>query len=381
MIDKLTKIPSLGALEEAIESFSHPKLMLIDLKNFKELNLKYSDEVGDFVLKEFAKNLQNYANENDMLAFRVIEDEFALLKDMEFDLNKIEKLLFGVVEFIKKQIYIFDNYTLHVEAHIGLCLDQARLLSKAKRALIVAQKEDQPFVTYSDFVNRLLEENKEEVCKLLQDSLNNGSIMPYYQKVIDKNDNIIYHEVLLRNKTKDSIQTPKLFLKIAHERGFYNNIVKMVSTKLKNISHNIAINLSANDLFDDNLFDFLVNFYGEKNAIFEIQNDEFLSKDGLEEKFKILKKHNIQICLDNIVDKKEIKKDVDYVKISGNIVRLLHVDSTIEDTCSKIIATCRELNIKSIASHINSKESFEKTKQLNFDYFQGYFIEKPKSTI
>ena len=36
MIDKLTKIPSLGALEEAIESFSHPKLMLIDLKNFKE---------------------------------------------------------------------------------------------------------------------------------------------------------------------------------------------------------------------------------------------------------------------------------------------------------------------------------------------------------
>ena len=216
MIDKLTKIPSLGALEEAIESFSHPKLMLIDLKNFKELNLKYSDEVGDFVLKEFAKNLQNYANENDMLAFRVIEDEFALLKDMEFDLNKIEKLLFGVVEFIKKQIYIFDNYTLHVEAHIGLCLDQARLLSKAKRALIVAQKEDQPFVTYSDFVNRLLEENKEEVYKLLQDSLDNGSIMPYYQKVIDKNDNIIYHEVLLRNKTKDSIQTPKLFLKIAH---------------------------------------------------------------------------------------------------------------------------------------------------------------------
>lgn len=381
MIDKLTKIPSLGALEEAIESFSHPKLMLIDLKNFKELNLKYSDEVGDFVLKEFAKNLQNYANENDMLAFRVIEDEFALLKDMEFDLNKIEKLLFGVVEFIKKQIYIFDNYTLHVEAHIGLCLDQARLLSKAKRALIVAQKEDQPFVTYSDFVNRLLEENKEEVYKLLQDSLDNGSIMPYYQKVIDKNDNIIYHEVLLRNKTKDSIQTPKLFLKIAHERGFYNNIVKMVSTKLKNISHNIAINLSANDLFDDNLFDFLVNFYGEKNAIFEIQNDEFLSKDGLEEKFKILKKHNIQICLDNVVDKKEIKKDVDYVKISGTIVRLLHVDSTIEDTCSKIIATCRELNIKSIASHINSKESFEKTKQLNFDYFQGYFIEKPKSTI
>ena len=81
------------------------------------------------------------------------------------------------------------------------------------------------------------------------------------------------------------------------------------------------------------------------------------------------------------ISQKEIKKDVDYVKISGNIVRLLHVDSTIEDTCSKIIATCRELNIKSIASHINSKESFEKTKQLNFDYFQGYFIEKPKSTI
>lgn len=385
MLDTLTKIPSQKALEDRLKSFSHPKLMLIDLKNFKELNLNYSDSVGDFVLKEFAKNLQEFARKNDMEAFRVIEDEFALLKDMPFDLTKIEKLLFSVVEFVKKQSYMYEGNHLSIEAHIGLCLDQTRHLNKAKKALSVAQKEDQPFVTYSDFVNRLLEENKEEICKLLQTSLDSGSLMPYYQKVVDKEQNTIYYEMLLRNKIKDTIQTPKLFLKIAHERGFYNDIVKMVSKKIDILAHDIAINLSAKDFFDEELFSFLISTYKDTNTIFELQNDEFLKDNKVAEKIKTVKQNNIKICLDNVSNKENLNlfdlSLIDFVKICGSQTRLITLSEQNRITCKEIISTCKDNQIKTIASHITSKDIYQEAKELEFDYFQGYFIDKPTSSF
>jgi diguanylate cyclase (GGDEF)-like protein len=381
MLDELTKLPSLSSLEEMLGKLAHPKLMLIDLKDFKEINLKYSDFVGDLILKEFAKNLQEYANKNEMHAFRVREDEFALVKDMPFNLAQMEQLLFDLLDFMKEQSFNYKDENIKIEAHIGLCLDQMNLLKKARRALIVAQKEDQPFVTYSEFVNSLLEENKEKISAILEESIANGTIMPYYQKIVDKDNNTAFFEMLLRNETKNSIQTPKFFLKIAHEKGFYNQIVKSVSKKIDTKKHTISINLSANDFFDDNLFEFLLDYYGNTKAIFEIQNDKYINNEGLEKRLHIIKENNIKICLDNVSKEDEIKAFdnslIDFIKVAQTQTRLIKISQTSYDTCKSIVSTCKDLNIKSIASHIISQEIYEVAKEIGFDYFQGYFIGKP----
>jgi len=377
--DTLTNIPSQKALNETLKKFSHPKLILIDLKEFQALNLKYSDEAGDFVLCSFAKELENLANTNEMKAFRVEEDEFALVKDIPFDLTAMEKLIFLIADFIKSQNYTFNDHSINIDAHIGLCLDQNNLLKKAKKALKVAQDEDQPFVTYSEFVNRLLEESSEKICNLLQKSVVMGTVTPFFQQVVNKDQKHIYDEILIRIVTNDTIESPKLFLNIAKKRGFYTQTIDKLIDKIINITETKAINISCEDLYNDELYSLYIESFKNSNTIFEIQNDEFLDDNRAAEKIKELKANGIQICLDNITSIKHIKElNIDLVKVKGDIIRLLHIDPNAISTCEEIISTCKNLNIKTIASHINSEGTFEETKKLGFNYFQGYFLGKPK---
>jgi len=382
VIDKLTNIPSLNALNQALKEFSHPKLILIDLKNFQELNRKYSDEAGDFVLCQFAKELEKFAQTHEMRAFRVKEDEFALAKDMPFNLGAIEKLIFSLTDFIKSQNYLFNENSINIDAHFGLCLDQNNLLQKAKKALKVAQDEDQPFVTYSEFVNRLLEESSEKICDLLQKSVAIGAITPFFQKVLDANKNEVYRETLIRIVTNDSVESPKLFLDIAKKRGFYTQTIEKLIEKIVDIKEQKAINISCEDLYDEKLYALYLENFKNTNTIFELQNDEFLKDKKSESKIKELKTNGIKICLDNIDNIEDIRKiDIDFVKVKGTLIRLLHIDSSAISTCKEIISTCKEYNIKTIASHINSKSTFEEAKKLGFDYFQGFYLGEPTSTF
>lgn len=380
MIDALTNIPSFSALQESLKTTKHPKLFLIDLKNFKQLNLTYSDEAGDFVLREFASSLVNFAKENEMSAFRVEEDEFALVKDMAFDLGAMEKLLLLVGDFIKKQHYIFNENKITIEAHMGICLDQNNLLKKAKKALKIAQKEDQPFMTYSDFVNRLLEEDEEHICTLLHNALEDGTITPYFQRVIGLEGDILYHEALIRIVTSNGTIPPKVFLNIAKQKGFYTKIVKLIIEKMSNITKAKAINISCSELLDDELYSLYSTSSTNNNTIFELQNEKCLKNEKLPKKIKELKNKNIQICLDNVENTEAINLlDVDFVKIKGDLIRLLKVDEKAVFTCKEIISTCKDKKIKTIATHINSNSSFEEAKKLGFDYYQGFFFGEPTS--
>jgi len=382
VIDALTNIPSLHALNNTLKKCSHPKLILLDLKNFEELNLKYSDEAGDFVLCEFAKKLVAFAQTHEMYAFRVEEDEFALVKDMPFDLGRIEKFIYALADFIKSQNYMFNTNYINIDAHIGLCLDQNNLLQKAKKALKVAQEEDQPFVTYSEFVNRLLEESSEKICDLLQKSVLIGSIIPFFQKVLDVNKNEVYREALIRIVTNDSVESPKLFLDIAKKRGFYTQTIEKLIEKIVDIKEQKAINISCEDLYDEKLYALYLENFKNNNTIFELQNDEFLKDRKSDSKIKELKTNGIKICLDNIDNIEDIRKiDIDFVKVKGTLIRLLHIDSSAISTCKEIISTCKEYNIQTIASHINSKSTFEEAKKLGFDYFQGFYLGEPTSTF
>ena len=382
MLDTLTHIPSFNSLLETLKESKHPKLFLIDLKDFTKLNLTYSDEAGDFVLKEFALSLTNFAKNNDMSAFRVEKDEFALIKDIPFDLKTIEKLLFLVIDFIKAQKYTFNKEEITIEAHMGICLDQNNLLKKAKKALKIAQKENQPFMTYSDFVNILLEEDEERICTLIHDSIEDGTITPYFQKVIDLNKNTLYQEALIRIVSKNGVIPPKIFLNIAKEKGFYKQIVKLIIKKMNSIKEAKAVNISCSELFDDELYQIYTEGFKNSNTVFELQNEECLHNSRLPEKIAELKKLNIKICLDNVDNTSYIKDlDIEFVKIKGDLIRLLQIDANAVSTCKEIISTCKEQNIKTIATHINSNASFEEAKKLGFDYYQGFYFEKPTCIV
>jgi len=378
MIDTLTTIPNIDSLHVEIEKADQPKLFLIDIKDFSQINMTHSDEGGNFILLSFSSALKGFAQTNDMLYFRVKDDEFALLKNTPFELNKMEKIVFDLSDFVSSQQYDYKGTILDIDANIGICFDHTNSLKKAQSALDLAQKEDQLFVTYSEFANRMLEESEEEIGKAVKESIEDGSTNPYFQRVIDLDGNTIYNETLIRIMSKDSIQTPKFFLTIAYKRGFYSSIMKILIEKIITIKGPKAINLDYKDLLDDDLFEFLILKLKNSESILELHKNEEMDYSLLSEKLKEIKANNIAICIDNVKDISDFSiidnANIDFVKVHGNLIRMLAIE---DEKCENIILTCKKRGIKTIATHINSNKTLEEAKKRGFDYYQGFFFGKP----
>ena len=155
--DVLTNVPNrkmfkeiLQATIEAKEPFS---LLLMDLNKFKIINDSYGHNVGDEVLKEVTRRLNNYIDEDDFLA-RLGGDEFVIiLKQKRAFLNnflkKIEKNIMGK--------YKIDGIWVDIQLSVGVSLypddghHEKTLLDNADKAMYVAKKDlETYFYLYKD---------------------------------------------------------------------------------------------------------------------------------------------------------------------------------------------------------------------------------------
>lgn len=385
MIDTLTKVKSFRAFLENISTCKHPKLFLVDIKGFKNINLEHSDEGGNFVLCSFAEALLTFSKQHEAELFRLENDQFVLLLDTPFELAKMEKVIFALCDVIKMQSYTFGDKTIVLEVHIGISFDHTKPLEKAQKALLVAKAEDQLFVTYSEFANTLMGESEEKIEKMLLESIQNEQIVLHFQAIVDRHSTVIYYESLIRLEYHHGLQSPKLFLKIARERNFYDLLLETVSKKIISLAKTqdkpIALNLSSYDLLDDQRVEYLKARFANSNVIFEIQCDELTHVEKIVNITQELRKVSILIALDNVQNTDILesfeKNSVDFVKIHGDIIRNLSIDEHQMLTCKAILEMSAKGGAKSIATHLNANSALKSVQNLPFDFFQGYIFEQP----
>jgi EAL and modified HD-GYP domain-containing signal transduction protein len=105
---------------------------------------------------------------------------------------------------------------------------------------------------------------------------------------------------------------------------------------------------------------------------FEILESSVLSESFLENMTK-LRELGYELSLDDFVFSEEIipyLNLVDYVKID-----VLEYD---ERTLEEALRTVRRFNVKTIAEKVETYEMFRLCRDLGFDYFQGFFFQKPQ---
>lgn len=385
MIDTLTQVSSLSAFEEKLLTCKSPKLFLVDIKQFKTINLEYGDEGGNFVLCAFSMTLQSFAKANEMELFRIQDDKFALLMDTPFELSKMERIIFSLCDAIVRLSYAYQNRDIPVEVHIGISFDHFEPLVKAQKALLVAKAENQPFVTYSEFANILMSENEEAMEAMMKSAIESGQIVLHFQSIVDQKEQPFYYEALLRLAYHQTLQSPKLFLKIAKERHFYDTLFESIASKVAEVSSQtgfrLALNLTSEDLLNPQHVDVLKRFFSGKNIILEIYCEKSSSPEMLRDAIKELKKEGILIALDNVKTLELItafdEGMIDIVKVHGDLIRNLALDETAQHTCQKIVALAKQRNIRSVATQLNSKTVVETARNLSFDLFQGYIFEQP----
>ena len=100
-LDDLTKLHNLKAFDHDIKKVKKPKVILLDIDSFKEINEFYGKNNGDLVLIEIAKMIKEFAEEYSMKAYRVGSDEFVFLDAESLDISKYESIAVELVETFK----------------------------------------------------------------------------------------------------------------------------------------------------------------------------------------------------------------------------------------------------------------------------------------
>jgi diguanylate cyclase (GGDEF)-like protein len=162
LYDMLTDLPNrklftdrlLHSLARAKRDKTQLAVMFIDLDKFKPVNDKFGHTVGDLLLKEVARRLQDCVRKSDTVA-RLGGDEFVVLiptvQDKHGDTVVAEKIL----TTLAAPFYI-DGHTLHISSSIGIAVypedgdDEKALLKNADAAMYHAKKSGRNNMKFFD---------------------------------------------------------------------------------------------------------------------------------------------------------------------------------------------------------------------------------------
>ena len=386
MIDSLTSIASRQALDARLVQCKQPKLFVVDIHQFKTINLEHGDEGGDFILTQMAQALSSFAAQHEMELFRLKDDQFLLLTDIPFELSKMEKIIMDLCDDFEKRSFTYHDKALLIQMHIGISFDHFYGLEKAYKALFVAKAQRQPFATYSEFANTLMLQSEEEILKTIHKAITSDKIVLLSQAVVDAKNTPYYHEVLLRLEYDQNLQSPKLFLKLVREKNLYDLLLQGIIGQVKhffakNPHTKLGLNLTLEDIDNTSRCALLCEHLVNLPVLFEIQCDaSSLEKTHLNI-IAELRQKGFEIVLENVREISMIEvlepHSIAYVKLHGDLIRSLPLAPDTHKTCDEIISLCHKKGINVIAAHINSKRVLEAAQKLSFDYFQGFYFEQP----
>ena len=130
----------------------------------------------------------------------------------------------------------------------------------------------------------------------------------------------------------------------------------------------------------------------EKSGIGERIIFEIIESEGIENFDKVLefitdvKRYGTKISIDDFGTGYSnfeylMKLKVDYIKIDGSMIKNIDNDKSAQMIIASIVSFAKNMNIKTVAEFVHSKNVYEKVKELGVDYSQGYYFGEPTGQI
>lgn len=395
LTDDLTSLPNRQKLIEDSKNFLFPKLAIININYFKDINDTYGIEVGDYILKEFSEKLSKLKNFN-INVYRISGDIFGILASGNFSIESLKELSLEFIKNIKINPIKYDNHTLDLSFSIGISSGREWLLLEAEMALMEAKEKNKELVINLELDSKKLLTKKIELTKNIKTALINNNLLIYGQKIIHNKTNEIKYEILMRLKTEDGkILSPYFFLEHAKKARLYHEMTRMMIKQacdfFKDKENMFSINLSMQDITNDETIQFLIDTLlktkTNNQIILEIVESEQINQFKRVSSFiKKLKGIGAKIAIDDFGTGYSnfeyiIKLNVDILKIDGSLIKNIHKDKNIFITVSTIVNFAKQLGMEVVAEFVDSKEVLETIKSLDIDYSQGYFLHEPEHLI
>lgn len=391
--DDLTHLPNRQKLLDDVKKVISPKLALINIDRFKDINDSYGLDVGDKILRELKNRLLLFKSSN-LRVYRIAGDVFAFLAIGNYSVDS----LFDVCkEFIlrmdKNSFYIEDN-EFDVSFTIGIAADDEKILTHAEIALTSAKSTNKDIVVFDEQmpIYKELKRNL-ELTKDIKIAINSDNILIYGQKIIDNNTNEVKYETLMRMKNANGdIVSPFLFLEHAKKARLYPKMTKAVIKKacdyFKEKNTKFSINLMIEDIKNEKTIEFLFDKLKETNTsskvILEIVESEGIEKfDEVEKFIKKAKELGCAVAIDDFGTGYSnfeyiIRLNVDILKIDGSLIKNVHIDKNIRLTVSTIVNFAKVLGIKTVAEFVHCDEVQNIVKDMGIDFSQGFLLHEPE---
>uniref|UniRef100_UPI0040470686 EAL domain-containing protein n=1 Tax=Aliarcobacter sp. TaxID=2321116 RepID=UPI0040470686 len=380
-------------------------LFLIDILYMKDLNAIYDFENGDFIIKQLYTILKNKTKNS--IRKQLKRNVKINVKNTHADVFEIlisDNLSIEEILVIKNLIYenvvsndfklINRKSNINIDITIG-CSKSADKQIKiyAEKALHSAKLEFIHYMYYDSFLYKN-ESINENLLEILNYSIENNLVEPYFQAIMDNSsDRIVKYEALMRifDKNGNTIM-PNIFIHKAKKCRLYNRLMEILIDKiiiyiLKHKIH-VSINLDYTDILNPQIKKSLISKIKENNIgsflTLEILESEKVSNFDIVNNFIAeIKKYGVKIAIDDFGTgfsnyENILNLDIDYIKIDGSLIRKIDEDIYLS-LIKSIVLFSKQQNIKVVAEFVSDLKILRYVKNINIDYSQGYHIGKPMS--
>ncbi len=414
--DTLTGLPNqalfMKRLEHAVEQTrrNHKYLyavLFLDLDRFKLINDSLGHIVGDQLLVQLARRLEQCVRPSDIVA-RFGGDEFTILLDK---LNHLDEAMHAA-DRIRKDLtlpFAVSGHEVFTNASVGIALSNAgyeRAEDVLRDSDIAMYRAKARGKARHEVFNPGMHANSVELWKLdtdLRRAVEREEFVVYYQPIVSlSTGKITSVEALLRwQHPQRGLVMPENFIPLAEETGAIALIGEWVlrrACRQSKIWHDagytfrMAVNFSGHQFQSHNLPKLIMEVLGETGLSpqsFEMEITETVAMQNIDLGIPVLSElsnMDINISIDDFGTGYSslgyLKRfPVNTLKIDQSFIRGMTSDSVDTAIPKAIITMAHGLKLKVIAEGVETREQLAFLNEYCCDSIQGYLFSRPLSAL
>lgn len=378
-------------------------VLFIDLDDFKPINDTLGHEVGDYILLEVAKRLEEELRPWDTVA-RFGGDEFiVLLPDLAHEddvLQVVERLLARV-----SAPYWYRSNELRITASIGIATNDGtiqtprQLIQQADLAMYKAKRRGRnTFQWYTDELNRKVTK-RVNLRHALQQAIEQEQFELHYQPQIHHSGRVAGVEALIRwyHPERGNIP-PGQFIPLAEDTGQIIPISEWVMETAcrdavvlnaeSTTPITMAINVSPMQFQRPGFLDSVKQVLARSGlppALLELELTEGVLMDSAEhtiQALQALRQLGVHIALDDFgtgfSSLSYLKRlPINKLKVDRSFVGDVAVDSRDAAIVKGVVTMADKLGLEVLIEGVETAEQFHFLRTLQCGHYQGYYFARP----